>query len=270
MKRNVILRTAGLVIVLSSFVVHAELMTYEGYDYDAGAFIGGLNGGTGWGGSWTHNGYNDKDNVRTGAALSYTDGTFDLPTVGYGHRIDRSFRSAQRLFGQRHTSGEFWYSMLVRPENGGAIGFRLLDPNGGSSQISVGTGSGQYALSFDGNSDSSTVSGDNSDTQFIVLRMDMGTTTSDGSIHMFINPNMGSEPALGTADAQLLNQDSTQMAFERIFLPGGESSSGPPNRYDEIRLADNFADAFGGVPEPGSLGLLGLSALSLLTRRRRA
>jgi MYXO-CTERM domain-containing protein len=278
------LTTTSLIVtallLIASPSASAALLTYEGFDYANNAFIGGLDGGTGWGGPWGEltDFFDDRNNIRADAALSYTDGLGNtLPTTGLGHRMDRSFRSAFRPFGQRHTSGVHWFSILMQPTNGGPIWADLRDDVGPTGSFRLGRadgGSTDYGISFDGQTALSSVSGDNSETRFFLVRYAIGSTVDDGNIHLFIDPDLDAQPDLSDADAFLENVDSTEMPFD-IFVPApGQTSSGPPNRYDEIRLSTDFFTAVGSdepvsgaIPEPTALGVLGLGALALLRRR---
>ena len=148
--------------------VHAELLLYEGFDYPAGAFTNGLNGGSGWNGAWA--------SVDTGAgkptftvdATSLASPIQHLASTGGALRIvgsgDRIYRPVLE-FGANGTT--IWMSFIAQQlgtaapnsaielsrnnmttltvatfgsDNGGTANFGASDKSAGSeNEISVGT-----------------------------------------------------------------------------------------------------------------------------------
>lgn len=250
--RSLALPLAG---VLAAWALRAQAqvpapIVYEGYDYNEGAYIGGLNGGTGWTTNWVATGYADRNNIRADAAQGYTNALGQiLPMIGRGHRMDRNSRTAERAFPERYTSGVYWLSFLMKPTlqstptTDNSIGMRLRD--GTTTRLNVAnlnpTSDNVYGLSIQSGTSLSDVSGADGTSHFFVVRYAIGTTTADGSVHLFIDPpDLAMEPDLAEADAARTGLDSTLMAFDRISPREGFTSSGPQNRYDEIRLGASY------------------------------
>jgi len=252
---------------------HADLLVYEGFDYNDGAFIGGLNGGVGWTAPWVHSGNTDKQNVRSVATMTYTDTLGnELPTTGLGYRVDRSFRGASRAFPQTYSQGVFWFSFLSRTtpvddgvNNSAGMGFAGVMS---VRNVDDGNGNNLYRLSVDGSESFTDVSGQEGNVHFFLVRYEIGTTTDDGQAHLWIDPLLNSEPSLGSADASLTGLDSTAMSFSTLSRTTPPTNLGPANFYDEVRLATDFASAVG-VPTPASAALITVGGLAMLARRRR-
>jgi hypothetical protein len=107
--------------------------------------------------------------------------------------------------------------------------------------------------------------------QFLVVKYTIGTSSNDGSIHLFINPLLGSEPSVVDADASITGLNSANMSFNNIQLSplGSETPTGRSQGYfDEIRIGTTFQAV--AIPEPAAVGLLGLSGMLLMRRARRA
>lgn len=251
-RRSCVLPLAGI-LAAGALRTHAQVpapIVYEGYDYNEGAYIGGLDGGTGWTTNWVAGGYADKNNIRSTAAQVFTNALNQvLPTIGRGHEIGRSFRTAVRVFPERYTNGVYWLSFLMKPtaqatpETDNSIGMRLQD--GSNTRLNVAnlnpTTDNLYGLSIQSGTSLSDVSGADGTSHFFVVRYAIGTTTTDGAVHLFIDPDdLSLEPEVGIADAARTGLNSTLMAFDRISPREGVTSSGPANRYDELRLGTSY------------------------------
>jgi len=106
-------------------------------------------------------------------------------------------------------------------------------------------------------------------THFFVgkIEFDGDSGMSNTTVSVWANPDISAgEAGLGVADSNDtgdMNYDAS--ADDYFTYRGGSNWSGVG---DEIRLGDSFADV--AVPEPATLGLLGLGGVCLIARRRRA
>lgn len=279
MRKLAVLAAAASVFIGTS--AHAALLAYEGFDYTTGT-IAGKNGGTGFAEAWGSISGGGNINVVT-TQLNYTDGNSNaLDTLGNSVYIDRSTRSVSRLLDQTYSSGVVWLSFLIQPnsaifgsdpQNTGSS-FRLVLLSGTTERLQAGNrnnSSTVYGISGFSQTGNSTVSVlGNTDVQFMVVRYEFGAA---GSVHLFMNPDLDTEPALVDADAALTGI-AAAMSFNTIRLQTlaadiSTETSRSRGRFDEIRLGETYFDVTA-IPEPASLSLLGLGGIALLRRRRQS
>ena len=268
-----------LVIILSSASVRAALLSYEGFDYPSGDTIIGKTGGTGFSQAWQ---LNSSGGVYTnqGTSLKYVDSQGNsLTTIGgslflQGSTIDAANSAAaqpNRLLGYvRGTNGtdavSTWISFLaVRqgpttnhpslPDNPYPRSANLSLYNNFSSsnveKLALGntalTTSNVVSLLPQGNlANAKPSSVSFSRTNFIVVRIDHVAGSTLDNVYLFVNPLLGTEPDVASADTNSLSQ--FDFTFNRIRpFAGGDRSTSASSPYaelvlDEIRIGETYAD----------------------------
>ncbi|MCF7817275.1 MAG: hypothetical protein K9M54_05275 [Kiritimatiellales bacterium] len=115
----------------------------EGFDYTAGSAIGGLNGGSGWGGAWTFVTAATTNSAIGAGSLTYPNITSSgnkMISVATGNGDSRALRS----FATGYSSGSMYASVLVQNLNDSVRYFGLSLYSGGTEQMLMGAGSGFY------------------------------------------------------------------------------------------------------------------------------
>ncbi|MFN3168254.1 MAG: PEP-CTERM sorting domain-containing protein [Phycisphaeraceae bacterium] len=285
---------AGLVAAAAFVASTAQgAIVYEGFDYgstlSSGNNIAGANGGVGFAGPWV-NTRNSPDYVEPGN----TAGT--LPVVG-GKVQGNAWSGVARPIGTTLSNAglladgaTLWFSVIFDLDgantsnadlnfaltnaakfNSGAFGSReFLDGTGVSGIGITHSRANIEAVVWDSAGgrtefDSSlTMSGDGltgPSTALIVGKIEWGVGSADETITLY-HPdaalNLGAPILAATAIPAL-----DQTTFDNLALQFKDTP-----RMDEIRFGATSDEALG-IPEPGSLALLGLGGL-LVARRRRA
>ncbi len=293
----------GAVLALAiSTTTHAAVF-YEPFDYPTGNL--GLNVNPSVNQTWystVASGADDRVQVATGnlSTTGLPDSVGNMASFGGAGRTDRIF------LGQNRTTGEVYYSLLMNVSDltgaatGGAtiFGFnntpqtalnhdtagqptaisgrllvRPIDIAAGTYQIGAGKAGGNAAnFTF---TDAATPYNANS-TVYIVGRYTFNAGADNDVFDMWINPS----PATFADDALIPTPDLTTSTLATPGADGGQiatiilrqaSAVVPAGvQFDEIRVDTTWAHATSNlVPEPASLGALGVAAVALMRRRRR-
>jgi len=200
--------------------------------------------------------------------------------------------NARRLLAQSAgamagADGILWMSMAVHFEDqrfnfipgllltdGGGFSERSRDITDGSTGIGIGHGTAWggdlNAVTYNaGSFDTRTIAagsfgGAGSPDNVIILKFEFGPATDSVTTWYFGEDEVMSELAFdGSAGSTTSTFDIDENSL--TTLAAGFTRAG--NAYDEIRIGDTFNDVVG-IPEPSSLGLLGLSLAAFLRRRR--
>ena len=278
LSQSVLAASAVLSLVVSVPTVDAAPIAYDGFDsYTAGNTLYGENDGSGFTGAWTGTA-TAGDITAQPKSLADTNALVDggaqaLRFLAPVNRADQGNFLSRAL---PDTTGTLYMSLLVRNEggldSGDFINFMVSDGATGNSSNALGVGirnaGGNPFFARAGSSSNATTNastGATLDTTFLlVAKFSKDGSTNYNRTDLYINPTSTTEP--GTTDATAVfggtGIDTLSLFNIRHFTP----EAGDTLFIDELRFATTFADAL--VPEPGSLALLGLGALTLLRRRR--
>lgn len=233
--------SASVVIGLGS-VANAD--SYEGFNYQSGQNLSGLNGGTGWSGAW-----DEPQPDPTNTVLDTTAGTglsFGALSVSGGSSVGQGQynfvgRSSSTATG---TAGTTTYlSFLIRKDVAGdGAGFPAEDPDyggleiGSTQRVFVGSlGSGKFGADNaggGGGAAESSISSALGTTAFIVAKIDWAA--GNDTLSIFVNPTPGG--VLGAADAVKSDTDLGDLGL--LGLSNGVNGIWS---FDEIRIGSSFA-----------------------------
>jgi len=278
---------AGVAAIASTSSLNAQLIAYEEFDYTVGNTLGGdnLDGGSGWGtagtnisSAWAINSGREDGTVISGS-LSYSDGTNSLITSGNavtGSPTSANAVDVQRNLDSNVTSGDFWFSALMRTDNTATVNTLIFSDDQGSgdpglvltlgSDISIGA-AGQ--ASSPGATPLATASANT--TYFVVGNYRKVAGPDNDVFELWVNPDLGGAAptnAAGNATAVITANeivDGVNPLNNVRWRVTGDASGNAD--LDEIRVGSTFGDV-APVPEPAAFaGLFGLVGL-LIARRR--
>lgn len=231
----------------------------ESFTGAAGTELAGQNTGWGWGGAWV--GVNASP-ILVNPPLSYTkNGTISTPGTRAA-RLDNqgSGGQAYRAFSQLHGTGSVWISSLLYRNSTNWSTQMIIRNNPGSGawgRVRYENATNHWLLEASGAA--ADVPNENPVQQlldsnpfpttfFIVMEFDFGAR----KIRAWMNPDVsGSSPtnaiALGEVDMQ-----STMNGVNRLDIAGHSSR----DQFDEIRVANSFADLYGGTTTTRAIRIL--------------
>jgi hypothetical protein len=253
--------------VVSGSATPAQASVYEGYGYPDGTTIStNENGGIGWTGAWVPDAETPTNHVVLARSLEYGDGTGKQLVTTPGSvfytatNITGDVRSFRNF--EPRTNGVTWVSFIGQrmgptvtntgtPANPYPRAANLAFFEGGSERFAIGNGSGAVSNFWSilpAGSVANVTNDQRSATPmnqqaFIVLRIEHVADGND-NLHMWVNPRLGTEPSLASANARSIG--AFNFNFDRIRPFVGAVDTGNNRPYaeialDEFRIGGSFA-----------------------------
>ncbi len=231
------MRTSFLVLVagvlsLSSAVLHADLIAYEGFAYPAGDLIPEGSGGTGWTNSWQAGHNTVQDPGLTLAALKSTGGSLQTTNSDWA-----STRQITSSLGEK--TGVYYISFLIRNDTGitddnyGLVSFDQVISGADKPSFSIGQANfgKKWAIIAPVEARSAVDCG-NMNVTILVIKV---TWSGDGNdkVQLFVNPAPNAQPA--KPDAEITGVKLPP--FNQVGL-----QSKKPFSYDELRIGTTWGD----------------------------
>jgi hypothetical protein len=224
-----------LAIIICAGISRAELYAYEGFDYTEGTDVAGLNGGSGWSGSWTVPTPQDTQNI-TSVGLAYEDEGTAIATEGKALNIvctaDGSAvvsRDMATQVGQDDTT--VWFAYLYKANSLGN-GHNFVKLNGNQATAIGRRWAGSFAIDNTGSGIMPVVG----DTYLLVARYDC--KSGDDDVYLWVNPSVTEEPTLGSANATL--SKDLGVGGSVVFDIQGYGNNNI--EFDEVRVGHSYTD----------------------------
>ena len=243
-----------VLVVLTGLTSRAQLTTiaYDGFNYSSGS-LAGLDGGTGWTGSWTHDYTSGGDLDVTSTGLTYSGLNTSGGSVVWGsggNGISEDSRTLPLV-----DSGVVYFQFLSQfgsGSGGGTPNIRLYD----SGTVTGGFGGNGVDVMSILNASLQTdaaasTSASLADLNLTIVQINYQTDTTE----MWVNPDLSTFNYLNPTAP-----DATYADFAPVFNAIGIYSRSPGN-VDEIEVAE--------TPEPTTLSLAMLGIIAFWWKRRR-
>ena len=222
----------------------------ESFTGPVDAAVNSQNTGWGWNGAWYSN---NSPAVLVEPSLTYTkNGTISSPGTRAVRLNSSGGTDARRFFATKYNTGEIWVStllhrnstnwgtqMIIRENTSGGINASIAyESNTAHWQLKTSTGS---AALIHGANPSSQV-------HYLVMRFDF----TGRQIHAWFSPDVsGTTPANALGSATLAMPEALT-GISRLDLFGYSTADG----FDEIRIANSFANLHGGFTAARNLRLI--------------
>lgn len=265
---------ACLLVTATALTSQADSLLYDGFDYAAGESVIGKNGGSGnWApsdGAWRTTG-TPSSTLLVGGSLGYTDTNgASLATSGNHLSVTTAvtggvYRNVSGISVTQEQGGTatYWLSFVgntsgIPVPGGTGVPYAALTLNTNGDAFMVGAfGSGSQWRTRVGSGNYSSATGVPSSTAqaFVVVRIDVNLN-GDDSIHLWLNPELGSEPTLSSAISSTTGSYWSGESFLLSNIRVGTSGTGSLGiTLDEIRLGTTYS-AVSPIPEASASALM--------------
>jgi hypothetical protein len=281
---------ALVALPLTVSTASAALTDYEGFDY-GGTTLNGQSGGTGWNGGWIATGISPSDTLSNDAtSLSYPVGwespasvpatTGARVSTGGATAISSSSRLMANSVSLAVDGSVMFASALIRKNAANAGG---VNNDNILLEFVDASGNRRFGLGIEGTGDKPWLNANGSttpsagpavtpgDTYFIVAKIVSSASGLDTAFLKVFGTGYGNQVPLAeptTWDATLTQTTAAVLDRVRVRIDQGNTGAAP-GEVDEIRIGTDW-QAVVAVPEPAAAGALGMFALALARRRRRA
>lgn len=230
--------TLGMGLLFAAPLARAELLAYEGFNYESGTTIAGQSGGTpvsdyGWAGAWRFQSGKSGNMNMASNAVPERAGVVSTGNCAIYQRL--LLRTLGTTIGGP-SAGTVWCGFFLRPlENNCPLKFALQSGSSDVLSVYFTVASKKFGdINFGGESTGVTGS---TGTRFFLIRMDFGAQSATS--YLWINPDVtAGEPAVETATAT--RNHETPWTFNGISV-GTENTT--YKQVDEIRIGTTFRDA---------------------------
>lgn len=243
-------------------MAQASILGLDNFDYTNGSELTGLDGGIGWAAGYTwESAVASTETTIQGSALQ----------VGTGSALSNNPNLISRRFGY-YTVDTLFYSVKLTATQGYGNDFFLVWLDSGNTSTSHNTISTGFDLSGNVMARMNTDSGNTmtygsvvQGTEYTLVvglsKSVSGSANTYDSMRFWVNPSSGD---MGTPTGTL-NVDTGRKGFSWIGVRNVNNESSDVFTLDNITVGTEWIDV---VPEPASIGLLGLGTGALLLLRR--
>lgn len=282
MQRWILKCVASGVMLACAGIAKAAMIVADNFNtYTPTNALAGNNGGTNGSGTWSTAWTGSSSVVVASGGLNYTNGAVTISGGANSIVINGAANAAflsTRPFG--NVTGTVYFSFLFRTSDNfnsdDFLNFTLAGNTAQGEALTAGLGLLDTTTSLihsritgAGAADRTTVSsGTNaasSTTYFMVGRLSgdgADSAVNYDRLELFLNPSTLTQPVVASATS---DRDMTISTLKQFNLRTVNLDSNDNYQFDELRIGTTWADV---VPEPASLGLIGLVAMMAGRRRR--
>jgi hypothetical protein len=286
MNSRLTLLAMALMSLIAWQAAQADLLVYEGFDYNSGSHLNTQNGGGGWAGAWSMTGSTSGD---TGMVSGWN--MTGMTSTGRAWRMDnfasgsltRTMSQAVGIVGGVATHSVIWTSvMLTHAKDSFNYSYNLLDSSGTSririqGPIDNGAAINRAKITVQADAYYSDLSAIDPAAfsytpKLALMRIGFaagGLTTVETWLFGSSDSVPQTEAALGAGPTDYHKWTGVaDFSFDRLTF-GGYSFE--PSQIDEIRVATTLDDALHGtqvIPEPASMAMLAAGGLMMIRRRK--